>query len=222
VTDKEMGYVYAGFAAWFVLVMANAMARMSRASASEFTSDEPREVYAEFYWGLILPVVAGSALFGLLFKSVTLNHVEWWGAVFFVLYFSVQHTRREPAARYGMLALVVDVVGIGVFFVVMQCVGLFDQSATLKDNPTCLFAGVLSVPILGSVSRVASGERPRFALSTAAVIAGFLGLVGSWRGWPSSFGGCMMAILIVVVVAYFVGNVIEDGGRREVPSPWLR
>ena len=134
----------------------------------------------------------------------------------------MQHTRRESAATYGKVALVVDILGISVFFAVMHEIGLFDQGPALKDSPKLLFGGVLSVPILGGLSRVASGRRPRLALSAAALVAASLGLVASWRGWPSSFGGCMMAILILVVAASFMGNIFEDGGRRQAGSRWLR
>ena len=181
-----------------------------------------KRVYAEFYWGLVLPVVSSSALFALLRRSPAVQDLEWWGAVFFIIYFSIQHTRRKPLLGYGPGVFAIDAVGVGVFLAVMKAIGLFDHERCLKDHPTLLFASMLSVPILGGISRCLSGKRPRIALSTAAIMAASLGLLGSCCGWPSIFGGWMMVILIVVAVAYFVGNLLEDGGRTTVNANWLQ
>ena len=71
--DRTLGYVYAFLAGWLILVSSNAMAELDGALGATPVNGGPREVYTEFYWGLVLPVVAGSALFGLLFKDAALG-----------------------------------------------------------------------------------------------------------------------------------------------------
>ena len=73
-TDRDaIGYVFGGLTTWFVLVLMNGIAMGGRPKSKvaicqwidlyEDVGLKPREVYAEFYWGLVLPVVAGSGLY---------------------------------------------------------------------------------------------------------------------------------------------------------------
>ncbi len=182
------------------------------------TSDQlpaPRKIYSESYWGLILPAVTAAALIGLLLKRVALDSLSWWGCVFFVGYYAVQHTRREAPSHYGPLAFLLDSVGIGVFFYVTHEVGLFDPTPDLIERPAWLFFWILSIPLLGAVGRLAEGRKPRKILSAAAIISTLAGAIASSLGWPKPVALWMMGLLIASLAVYLICNFVEDGGALE-------
>jgi hypothetical protein len=181
-----------------------------------------RKIYAEFYSGLILPVVTGAALFPLLLMRPAIAKLEWWGAIFFVLYFSAQHTRRvRPERGYGGWSLVWDSLAVLVLFGVMHQVGVFEAPPIIRPGSHVVFSGILALPFLAAFSRMASGDRPRYVLSGTAIACSTIGLVASFRGWPV-FAGWMMGLLMLTLIGYLICNFVEDGGEAECSSGLCR
>jgi hypothetical protein len=224
VTPDSLGQsVYAGLAAWGILVSANATKNgKKRVNPVVVPRIGNRKIYAEFYSGLILPVVTGSALFALLLRPPAINRLEWWGAVFFVLYFSAQHARRvRPERGYGGWSFSWDSLAVLVFFVVTFRIGVFEVPPILRPGPQVVFGGVLALPFLAAGSRIASGGSPRYVLSGAAILCSTLGLVASIGGW-AVFADWMMGLLMLTLIGYLICNFVEDGGEVGCSSGWCR
>jgi hypothetical protein len=177
-------------------------------------SSQPRKIYSEFYWGLILPAVTAAALIGLLLKRVVVDSLSWWGCVFFVVYYAVQHTRREEPKHYGLVSLVLDSSGVGVFFYVTHEVGLFEPTPYLVERPAWLCFWILSIPILGALGRLTEGKKPRAFLSAAIIVSTIAGGIASNLGQKTLALWCM-GFLIAGLVVYSVCNFVEDGGSRK-------
>jgi hypothetical protein len=183
---------------------------------------EHKGIYSEAYWGLILPAVTAAALIGMLLKPIVVDSIAWWGCVFFVVYYGVQHTRREKSSKYGPRSFVADVLGIVVFFYVAHESGLFDPGTGSTDPPAhIIFFSILSIPILGAIGRYAELRKPRWILTLTVFVSALLGGVGSLQGWPGAIGLGSMAVLIVSLVIYLICNFVEDGGSRKCGKCWF-
>jgi hypothetical protein len=167
-----------------------------------------KKVYYHLYHDLLLPAIVGTALVAII-GHVSLGNIGWWATVFFVLYYSAVFTLKPRTDELSLLSFLLDLASVAVFAYVMNSIG--GLSGDFKSRPTTVFWGILTIPVLGGLSRLADKNRLRIAPTIIGVSGAIAGLVAAYAAWSMTFVGAIMVLLFATLLRYIACIVASDG-----------
>ena len=172
----------------------------------------PRAAYFAGYCRFFMGIVAATTAYAMLTRPWTLNRLEWWGILFFVLYYVIQVARDLPD-NYSGTAFIVDLAGIGIYYLVAKTLGLLTSDSALPVKPAVVFLGILTIPLFAVASRLLVGQVPRCRLSVFGAATAAFGFCVSCSPEFGMLRAAAMALLYCGLFVYVAEDWRDFGGR---------